>query len=338
MAFIQRAGGIPDFSSGVIDIWFNVTQEALDTKTAEWTAWLETDHIDGNLIGVVPLMTFGPNTETAFFPGTMETGNLSPCVVGVLCDNAPGGPHLYVRFQYNYGAPGYTGTINFNDFFQIGGTVGTGVSSGIGQYISVSGDAWHHVVISFDFSVGCATSYDVAHVVNFDRVCPFYLAFDKVNHTGNYLHPGTPSMYGQPAAQGIVSEWSRALAPDPPPPQVFPSSYSFNAGAIPTSGKPFAFPATSERSSHIQKIRLSRPRFWTGVTCDLSDEQNLLAFVTSDGQQADRQLANDLLGKSPEIEFSNFRDISSGRNRGTAGSFIPIGTILEYDGDVAIGG
>lgn len=288
MGYIERAAGIPNFSSAVMELWFNVPQAALDLKSDEFTDWQGTDGIDGDLIGVVPLVTFGPNTETAFFPGTMETGDLSPCVVGILCDNAAGGPHLYARFQYDSGAPGYAATIDFNDFFQVGGRVGTGVSGGSGtpQYISVSADTWHQVLISFDFSAGCATSFDVTNVVNFDDICPFHWAMDNVNYTGNYLHPGTPSMYGQAAAQGIVSEWCRALQADPPPPATFPSSFSFAAGNITTSGTPFAIPASSDRSTHIQKVRMSRFRLFTGVTCDFSVEANMRAFIDAEDRKS----------------------------------------------------
>lgn len=329
MGYIERAAGIPNFSSGVMELWFNVPQASIDVKSAEFTAWLETEGFDGDLIGVIPLETFGPNTETAFFPGDSVTGNLSPCVVGVLCDNAPS-PHLYARFQYDYGAPGYTATIDFNDFFQVGGSVGTGVSGGSGaQYISVTADVWHHVLISFDFSGGCATTFDETNAVNFVDICPFHWAFDNVNYTGNYLNPGTPSVYGQAAAAGIVSEWSRALAAAEPP-SVLPSSYSFAAGDLTTSGNPFGVPASSDRAAHIQRVRKSRFRLFTGVTCDFSVEANRRAFITADNLQASISAAPALLGKQPEIHFETHDDFITGNNQGTAGDFSPTGTISPY--------
>lgn len=327
MGYIERAAGIPDFSKGVISIWFNVPAASIAAATTAWEEWNDGDQVDGDLIGVIPLMTFGPNTETASF--AEDIGDLSPCVIGILCDN--GGPHMYARFQYDTGSQGYP--IDYNDFFQVGGRVGTGVSAGSGtpQYISVTADTWHHILISFDFSGGCATDWDEAFTVDFNTICPFYWAFDDVNYTGNYLHPNTPSMFGQAAAAGIVSDLCIAVTdPEADPPGPFPSSHAFAADEITTSGKPFGVPASSDRSDHIYIVRMSEGKLFTGVTLDTSVEENRRAFVTSFGSPAAPVLATALLGKEPEIYFQTHTDFITGNNRGTEGDFTPTGTIIPY--------
>lgn len=333
MGYINRAAGIANFSKGVFSLLFIVTAEAIAEKTAEWEAWNDGDQIDGNLIGVIPLFTFGPNAETAFFSGTMETGDLSPCVIGVLCDDS--GPHLYARFQYDSGAQGYP--TDFNDFFEIGGFVGTGIRAGSGtpEYIEVTAGQRHHVAISFDFSGGCSSSWDGTFTVDVGDICPFYWAFDGVNYTGDYLHPNTPSMFGQAAAAGVISNLCLALQDPGAPIPTFPASYSFEAGDIPTIDYPIGIPATEDRAEdHVKVVRMSELRLFTDVTLDLSVEENrnALVIVTEDGVRAAHpSLAETLLGKEPELYFKTTTDFINGTNRGTAGNFTPTGTITAYN-------
>lgn len=339
MGYIERAAGIANFSSGVISFWFNAPAASLAAKTVEWEEWNDGDQIDGNLIGVVPIFTFGPNEETAYFSGTAETGNLSPCVVGILCDNA--GPHLYARFQYDHGERGdpLAFPTDFNDFFEIGGFVGTGVRAGSGapeyQYISVTADTWHHVLISFDFSAGCSTVWDATNTVNFSSTCPFYWAFDDVNYNGDYLHPNTPSVFNQSAVQGIVSNWSLALMdPETEDPNPWPSTYSFDAGDIPTSDYPFGVPVTADRDDHNARVRMAEFKLFRNVTLDTSVEINRRAFISNDGiviTPASPALAVSLLGKEPEVYFQTHTDFITGNNRGTEGDFTPTGTITTYN-------
>lgn len=329
MGFIERAAGIPNFSKGVFFAAINVPAASIATKTAEWEAWDEGDQIDGDLIGVVPIFTFGPNAETAFFSGTMETGDLSPCVIGVLCDDA--GPHLYVRFQYDSGLQGYP--TDYNDFFQVGGRVGTSTSGGSGtpEYISITADTWFTVMISFDFSGGCSTSWDETLAVSFVDICPFHWAVNDVNYTGDYLHPNTPSMFGQAEEAGIVSDLCIALQDPEAPLPTFPSSHSFAAGDIPAIDYPVGVPATGDRSAHIQRVRAAEVRFFADVTLDFSVEANRRVFVTAEGDLVSPSLAVSLLGKEPEIYFRTTDDFINGNNRGTAGNFIPTGTITAYN-------
>lgn len=329
MGYIRRASGIPSFSRAVISIWSLTPEASIDAATEEYEAWLETDGFDGDLIGVIPLMTFGPNTETAFFSGDNVTGALSPCVIGVACNDA--GAQMYARFQYDSGAPGYP--IDFNDFFQVGTAVGPGVAyPGGGLPIAVTPNVWRHDLISFDFSGGCSSHYASPYPV-FDTICPFYWAANGVNKTGNHLWPNTPSLYGYPAEQGIFSELCRALQDPEAPLPTFPSAYSFAAGNITTQSRPFAFPADPSRAAHIRNIVEARCQVFTGVLLDTSVDDNVRAFITTDGRPADPALARTLLGKSPEIEFCSRADWINGQNRGTAGNFSKTGTVRIYGND-----
>lgn len=304
--------GLPDFSSGLISVWFFIPDAAIEAARAEYLAWLETDQFDSDLKGIIPLMTFGPNTEIQNFLGTGDSGPMSPCVIGVVCNQA--NAQMYARFQYDRGAPG-EGLVDCNDFFQVGFAYGpVATPSETFQPITVTPNVWHHILISFDFSGGCSSSG-----VGVFNTCPFYWAFDGVNKSGNFLWPGTPSAYGQPAQQGIVSEWCRV------PPR------SFAAGAITTHDKPFAFPTEADRSSHIYGLVMARGQVFTNVpVLDLSDVQNIRAFVTSNRRPAHPDLARELLGKAPEIEFRRGQDWVDGINSGSAGNFLKTGTVRTY--------
>lgn len=317
MGYVERAGGIPSFSKAVISIWFQITQDAIDTKFAEFETWRAGLGFYSDLDGIIPLLVFGPNEEEVFFAGDMVTGTMSPSVVGVLCD-VEGAPHMYFRAQYDSGSLGRP--IDYNDFFEVGGSIGvsTGAGSPSPLLITVTPDAWHHILISFDFSAGCETAEGGGGSIVFSQICPFEWAFDDTDYTGDYLSPNTPSQFEASPERGIVSD------------MCIIAGTAFAAGDITTSGNPFGSPATGERSAHISLCRMAEMQIYTDVTMDTSDSANRRVFIDDNGSPVAKSVAAAHFGKEPEVYFRTHSDWITGNNLGTAGDFTPTGTINAY--------
>lgn len=334
MGFIALSSGITDFSKAVISLWFRIPQASLDAARAQFdTATGVFPDTDFRLAGVIPLVTFGPNAETyTIFDagpvlGQTSSGPISPCVIGVACGDSGDGTYrntMYARLQYASGAPAPAPfkTV-YNDFFQIGAKLApsqTFSSIDTGSFIEITAGAWHHVLISFDLSGGCSSSYSDPNL-SIDSTCPFFWAVDDVNYNSNYLWPNTPvAIGGTDVPNGIFSD--RCIQNT--------GSFSFAAGNLPASGNGIGLPSISSNSSKIYLVEMARLAFFTGVTTDTSVEDNRRAFVTSDGRPADPALARTLLDTAPILEFKTNTNFIAGHNTGTGDEFVPTGSITDF--------
>jgi hypothetical protein len=331
MGFVQSVN-IPDFAKVVISLWFRVPSASISAAASQFTTsnvagdW--STGFDFNLPGIIPLLTFGNNPT---FTSDLGSSKMSPSFIGICCgDQNPstsynfGSPTLCAKIGYATGG-GTSGGPDYPDYFNIGAMTEPHLYS-YGdldpQFIPVSADQWHHLLVSFDMTSGVASSVS-GSTISFSTACKFYWALDDVNYDGRYLWPSATRAYaGQGGPNDIVSDWSFFIS-DPGT-----SSYSFGAGAIPVDGNAFGIPSDSSNTSYIYDVRMTDLQVFTDVVLDTSVESNRRAFITADGHPASPALASALLSKTPEILFQTSSDWISGNNRGTAGPFDVTGTII----------
>jgi len=334
MGYLVRSAGIGEFSKAVISIWFRVPAASLTAARAQFDAATAVfPDTDFGLPGVIPLVTFGPNTEIyTIYDGStavISTGAMSPCVIGISCGNSNHDSAyrntMYARMQYASGAPsvGPSRTV-YNDFFQVGSRIAPSNSfavSNAGSYIIVVADAWHHILVSLDLSGGCSSTYSTPDLT-IDTTCPFYWAFDDANYNSAYLWPNTPQVVGNAdVPNGIYSDRGNQNS----------GSFSFAAGNIPTGSKPIGIPSYSDFISKIYDVEMAELQIYTGVTLDTSVVMNRRAFVTSDGKpELDYSIPDALLGKSPEIRLHTGKNWKAGTNTGTLGNLTKVGTINDF--------
>lgn len=332
MGYLTKASGLTDFSKVVISVWFRIPVDSLAAARAQYDAANAVfPNTDLSLIGIIPILTFGPGAETyvnhnGVSGAVTSAGPISSCVIGVSCGDSGGsigyGNVLYARMQYSTGAaaPVFPNNV-YNDFFQVGAQLSPSNvwgSSIAGSAITVAADQWHHVLVSFDLSGGCSSTYS-APDLGIDSTCPFYWSFDDVNYSSKYLWPNTPVIVGDTdVPNGIFSD--RCIQNS--------GSFSFAAGNIPTSGNAFGVP--SDQTDHVYKIEMAELQVYTDVTLDTSNSTNRRAFVTSDGRPESMGAAALLLGKTPEVYLHGLSRWQSGTNSGTAGHLTPTGTINPF--------
>ncbi len=330
--------GPPDFSRAVISMWFKAPAASFVAAKAQYDSAIEVfPNTDFRLIGVIPLLTFGPTVETATsFDGVgaaTSVSAISPCVIGISCglEVAPDFDVpknvMYARLQYSAGGTTQSVSGNqFHDYFETGAAVGP-FGNGSGTPIVVTADQWHHVLTSFDMSGGSGATLAVgpeSSEFTISSSSSFYWSFDDVNHTSIFtgalpnkiISAATSNQPAYDAAIGGVGSYS----------------YNFSANTLPTSPSPIGLPSTSGFSGKIYNVSIARFQMFTGVTLDTGVTDNRRAFVTAAGKPADPKLAAQLLGKSPLYRFDSSQDWIDGRNRGTGGSFSPVGSITKTTG------
>lgn len=337
MSYLQRTDGIDTFSKAVISLWFRIPAATLAAAAANYLA-NDPDDDHWKLLGIVPLITFGESQSVLFYQkedddadglftaiGPVASNTTSPSVIGVKCDGD--NCYLTARFQYASGGPAFTTGVILEEFheqvehdhFLIGGYQRGSQISGrgpTGQFLTVTPDLWHHVLISLDFSGGCNVTQAPSTDPVFNTVCPFFWAYDDVNYNGQYLYPNSPQCFGGGGnANGIVSNYTIGGG-------------SFAAGNIPSS--PLGIPAKSGDVSFVYNVEMAEFQLFTGVTLDTSDSTNRRAFVTAGGIPADPALASTLLGKDPDILLHGTRKWKAGTNSGTAGNFSTAGSISLF--------
>lgn len=344
MGFLQLSSGVPVFSKAVISLWFRVPSAAMAAATAQYNDADPFNSLpgsyDSNLLGIIPLLTFGPNPTVTTDDGSTK---LSPSFIGINCggifaangNNDP--PALVARIQYNSGHVTNLSGFTSPDYFDIGylslfSTFFASSAPGQDQQsILVSPDVWHHVIMSFDMSAGCSTSYTGPGfpAISFGSSCKLWLSFDDVNYNRNYLWPANPYYYtGGGGDNDIVSNWCFYLGSGGGGP---PTSHSFSAGNIPTSGQPLGIPTSSANASHVYQMERAYMQVFTGVSIDTSVEENRRAFIKSDGTpELDYSIAQGLLGKSPVIRLHSGKNWQSGKNTGSGPSLSRTGTINSF--------
>lgn len=313
MGYIERAAGLPNFSSAVFSCFLRVPSESITAAFDAFDA-IDPGDLDGDgagifappLAGIIPLMTFGSGTL--------------PSYIGIDTTAGGGDASLIVVLQTADTASGQTGYDPLRaDAYQINGN------------LPITPDVWQHVVLSFDLTGGSATMDAEAAPddrFNITSFSEFWLAINDVNKDGNTLAPA--GGYGDDigiegfSVNGIVSQGvvNLSIGED--------GSTSLGSTHLSTSGNLIGTPADSRFASNIYKIQMADMYLFTGMTLDTSVEGNRRVFITEDGKPASPSLSAALLGKSPEILFQTTSDWINGNNRGTAGDFDPTGTISPY--------
>jgi hypothetical protein len=339
MGYIEKADGIASFNKAVASIWFRIPQAAIDAAIAQYEAIPVSvgSLTDMNMPGIIPLWAFGE--PSAITGGAADFTSRS--FIGVACGHITNSdmldeeplppPRMMVYLQYNTGELGIPGgSPDSSDFFQIGGEPGLFAYPGSrldGQFITVTADAWHHILVSFDLSGGCEVSYDAvgATGISFDTPCQFWWAFDDVNYDGEYLWPSNPNVYEEETggANDIYSQGMFTVS-------AISTPHEFAAGDLPVSGNPIGFPAVGADSSRVYNIIMTEVQIFTGVSLDTSVEDNRRLFITSLGGPAHPASAADFFDKQPEIYIQTHEDAATGHNSGTAGNFEPTGTITQF--------
>lgn len=345
MGLIDKAASdIPDFSEAVISIWFKLPAAAIAAAVAQYEAIPVTSGSleDGNLPGVIPLFTFGiPSAITGAVPDSTNR-----CVIGVACGHrdlediadevAIQPPRMFVHLQYDSGSVNRDFGIDAFDYFQIGGAVVLGYAArGLyklpGQFIEVTADQWHHILVSFDLSGGCEASFQLENgIVNFDTPCQFWWAFDDANYDSEYLWPSNPCNFseeeeGSPVSGGANDIYSTGCML--PTEENTPVTLS---GPLPVAGNPMGIPGVTADVPKNYNIYMTEVQVYTDVSMDTSVEFNRRLFVSDSGRPVPPDAAISFFGKEPEIYFKTHTDAINGTNRGTADDFTPTGTVLQY--------
>lgn len=223
---------------------------------------------------------------------------------------------------------------DYNDFF------------GSRSQTVVTPDVRHHILISWDLSGGSATEgsgLDGESAEFEDSVTAssqMWMAFDDVNKTGFDLPMQWPGGgFDENRHTSYVAAHFAGAANTP----IGTPAVTLSVGTIPTEPVSCPGPATINRDiggspgdttsdAPVLNIQISELKIFTGVSLDTSVEANRRAFITSSGRAAHPSLAVDLMGKEPEVYFRTVADWEAGNNTGTAGAFVPTGTITEASG------
>jgi hypothetical protein len=215
-------------------------------------------------------------------------------------------------------------------------------------------DIWHHLLISWDLSNGCATHGVVFPTdpgtdfsVYVDRASKMWCSLDDSNRDGPNLPgiwiPGTDrnSMISRAgsSALGLVGGFNF------PTPMADLSVSSITAGPISIPGpltiygQQGSYGDTSDSLIEpIAHLEMAELQVYTGITLDTSNVGNRRLFVDSGGFPVDPNTAIAALGKNPDIlltgKSSNWQ---GGINSGTAGNFDQLGTINSYSPGPQVG-
>lgn len=217
-------------------------------------------------------------------------------------------------------------------------------------------DAWHHILISWDFTGGCSvmgtgtTSSDpgapYGDYVTSD--CKMWFSLDDENKHSTDL----PALWigdngGDADNNVIITELCASFSGEPlmiidsaPTDIEFGNPSVSESVDIPVSpisvpsslavNKPTDSVGGSTTVSPNLLIRMAEMQVFFGVTLDTSVEANRRAFITESGRPASPSLAADLLEQAPHVHFKTHTDFITGNNRGSAGDFTPTGTINPF--------
>jgi hypothetical protein len=209
----------------------------------------------------------------------------------------------------------------------------------------VTGDHWHCVAFSHDFSRqvitkgvnqvdgagGTATAETAgSRTTNAPRL---YLAFDDVNLTKANLSAYWPTGYSDP--NGVLSVNGYFVACDTtftatsgPHDDCFGNSvtiaqvqqrpsYQYTPAALSLHDWPFAFPASARYLNAIRHVEMGEGLYFTDVIGDLSDLDLRRAIINEDGKPAPMKALAEFIGKDPEVKLHGSANWKKGRNTGT---------------------
>jgi hypothetical protein len=372
VGYLQIPDGIANFDQAVISFWFRVPQESIDAASSQALSSHENDvnWYFPALARTIPLVTFG-SVEAAISGYGDGSGAYptSPSYIGVDCTGAVNPPantlcaHLAMSNTMTFtmtpmasdgggssGEPQFLHTLQRKDAFFMAGNGDKPYVGGELSQLVVTPDTWHHILISFDLTSAATVIYSTAG----GNVAPikhpvggpaFMWAFDDVNRTDWSLYPSCAQVYNvQPPSSAFV------------PPPVIPYKQITTNNLISVPGGAWAFiatwspvliksldnaigiPTSVEFVDNIYRVEMAEFQLFTGVTLDVSVEENRRAFVSGAGHPVIPTAAATLLGQSQKILLHRSSDWIAGSNSGSiAVDFDPTGTITPYDPEPALG-
>ena len=374
MSYIELPNGIPDFSKAVISVWFRVPSATIAAQYAS-----QASSGPGSFFGVtIPIITFGRQQVQSADP---SGAGVDPCYVG-LTVHGDATAYLACRLQtaqhatavgYLY-APGPDFASPPSDHppapplvIDVTGTdlpkgppefflVDTSFAFGSPTPPAVAPDQWHHVLISFDVSGGCAThgnpiqfdfssSDSISVAAGTTAYSRFWYAIDDVNYDGApNLEPFSIDSGAAPDPNAILTqngyniagigtgqalysyEWP--VVADGPSGYV-QATYSLSSASIPSFDAKIGIPASASYTSSIYRVELAELQMWTGLTLDTSVTSNRRGFIDGDGKPVspdkkasptDPQSGSiELLGRSPDVLLHKSGNWKNGRNTGSTG-------------------
>jgi hypothetical protein len=231
------------------------------------------------------------------------------------------------------GVKGYFGNSDQRGF-------GDQIPSGTQQPSIGSGSLnWHHVLVSWDVTNGNAIhGVDNSLHLTIEQITDSYskmwCALDDVNKNGEDLPALWLGMYGTNtevdpnAMQSSVCKgaaFSNFSDPDT-------GVLSLSSPTVPSNPISIPGPASLNRDTGtiqpVLPVIMADIQVFSNRTLNTSVEANRRLFVTADGKPASPSLAQSALGKVPEILFKGSKKWIAGKNSGTAGNFLPVGTII----------
>jgi hypothetical protein len=306
MSYLELPAGISDCDKAVISLWFRVPNATLQSVIdLPGFADIPAGSNDGfgiyrpPLFKIIPLLTFG-SVESAF--GYQYAGDpdplypISPSFIGVDCNDSSRAPTVAVSLQMSNSTtfsqvPQFIDDQLRPDAFYMSGWGSTPFTSEEPQKLEVTPDHWHHILISFDLSVGCSSfTPDIAHPGPY-QITPgptFTWAFDDEDKVG-------PSM-GQSGGAIYISPPGATIPMIPIPHDSIIPSYLVGivqavapAGGITAMWNPvplemgnsIATPTAAQFIDSVYPVELAELQFFAGVTLDTRIESNRRAFITA---------------------------------------------------------
>jgi hypothetical protein len=232
---------------------------------------------------------------------------------------------------------------------------------------TVTGNIWHHVIVSVSAGSGVSSfgqvfplgdpAFDDTQVGASTRISgssSMWVSFDDTNLTGRKL-----SIYNMLAGSSTN---------DVPTPNAYlisreadvfgttgyicnvgvNSAIEFDTSTLPTYASPvgnisfgtMSVPSHPDYVDKIRKVEMAELQLFTGISMDTGIEVNRRFFLTADGLPANPLSAELGLGQAPDVQFHSQNDFISGTNvggAGTTGNFSPTGTINPFTPGPQIG-
>jgi hypothetical protein len=304
MSYLELPAGLADFDKAVISLWFRVPDATLQAVRAlPDDPGREEDTFSTfipPLYKIIPLITFG-SVETALGHQLNEPVYslypISPSFIGVDCSNpySPDKGLLAVNLQMSNSTTFSSEPIDIDDqlrpdAFYMSGYGTTPFTSEEPQKLEVTPDQWHHILISFDLSVGCS-----CHTASFEEVGlpprqitpgpTFTWAFDDEDKVGPSMGPSGGAIYISPPTT------TYPMTPIPPesiiPSYLFDLTRGFEGITATWSPVPLRMehsigsPTAAQFVDNVYPVELAELQFFGGVTMDARLEANRRAFISA---------------------------------------------------------
>lgn len=201
---------------------------------------------------------------------------------------------------------------------------------------TVNPDAWHHLLVSFDFSA----SVDVVALANYTgdnterdaikSACKFWYAFDDENKNGqdnmgySWAYHDLNNVVPVSALQAAFS-YHRTTPPTDSTGRPFVTGelydpeYHWAASPIPMNQGSVGLPASAEYVDTIYHCEMGEFQFFAGLALDTSVMNYRRAFVTADGRPVKPADTEKMLGRRPDILLHGTNNWKQGKNTGSTG-------------------